>query len=49
MKTIGKKRKLFKCRIMLPSRYITKVKRSAKRYNRKRERSINHNPYGDKK
>ena len=45
MKSARKKRKLFKCRIVLPSnRYITKVKRSAKRYNRKYERSINRNP-----
>ena len=30
-------------------RFRQKVKPSAKRYNRKRERSINNNPYGDKK
>lgn len=30
---------------MLPSKYITKVKVSAKRYNRAKERSINHNSY----
>ena len=40
------KRAKFKtCRIMLPSKYITKVKVSAKRYNRAKERSINHNSY----
>ena len=33
-----------KSRIILPSRYTTKVKTSAKRYDRKRERSINRNP-----
>ena len=37
-------KKFRKSRIILPSRYTTKVKTSAKRYDRKRERSINHNP-----
>ena len=31
-------------RVMLPSRYITKIKTSDKRYDRKKERSINKNP-----
>ena len=31
-------------RVMLPSRYVTKIKTSAKRYDRKKERSINKNP-----
>ena len=48
MKDAGMKIRQFKHwksgRVMLPSRYVTKVKTSAKRYNRKRERSINHNP-----
>ena len=39
-----RKKKFRKSRIILPSRYTTKVKTSAKRYDRKRERSINHNP-----
>ena len=39
------KRAKFKTsRIMLPSKYITKVKGSAKRDNRAKERSINNNP-----
>ena len=37
-------KKFRKSRIILTSRYTTKVKTSAKRYDRKRERSINHNP-----
>ena len=37
-------KKFRKSRIILPSRYTTKVKTSAKRYDRKRERSINRNP-----
>ena len=37
-------KKFRKARIILPSRYTTKVKTSAKRYSRKRERSINRNP-----